>query len=219
MNNSVCLQLLIAIIAGWVNERQHDVIEYLKEENRVLRGLIGDRRLRLNDDQRRQLASRGKKLGRKLLSEVCCIVTPDTILRWHRRLISMKYDGSDQRRPGRPRILDEIRALIVRMASENPGWGYTRIPGALANLGYTVGRSTIRRLILEHGMKPAPERLKHMPWGTFLRDHWASIAAADFFNVEIWTARGLVWHRVLFVMDLSSRRVCVAGITASPNSA
>ena len=87
-------QLFLIAIAAWMNREQGDVIEYLKEENRVLRELLGDRLPRLNDDQRRRLAVKGKTLGRKLLATCCCIVTPDTILRWHRKLIAKKYDGS-----------------------------------------------------------------------------------------------------------------------------
>lgn len=112
------------IITGWMSQHQQQVIEYLKEENRVLREKIGKKRIRLNDDQRLRLAAKGKILGRRCLAEICSIVTPDTILRWHRQLIAKKYDGSMRRRPGRPRIMDRIRRLIVCMARENERWGY-----------------------------------------------------------------------------------------------
>lgn len=98
-------QLLGVIIGGLMNEQQQQIIEYLREENRVLRQQLGERRLRLTDDQRRRLALKGKVLGRRILSEMCCLVTPDTILRWHRRLIAMKYDGSANRGPGRPPLV------------------------------------------------------------------------------------------------------------------
>ena len=97
------------------------------EENRVLRGQLRGKRLRLNDDQRRRLAVKGKTLGRKVLTEVAGIDTPDTILRWYRQLIAKKYDGSNQRSPGRPKTAEPIAVLAVRMATENPGWGYTRL--------------------------------------------------------------------------------------------
>src|SRR3954447_7606351 len=109
-------RFLLIAVCGWMNQRQLLVIEYLREENRVLREQLGGRRLQLNDDQRRRLAVRAKGLGRKLLGEVASIVTPETLLAWHRRLIAQKYDGSAQRGPGRPRIADEIEALVLRLA-------------------------------------------------------------------------------------------------------
>ena len=126
--------MLIAI-AGWMNQRQLQMIDYLREENRVLREQLGGRRLRLNDDQRRRLAAKAKGLGRKLLADAATIVTPETLLSWHRKLIAQKYDGSGKRAPGRPRTADEIETLVVRMAEENRDWGYRRIQGALSNLG------------------------------------------------------------------------------------
>ena len=87
-------------VAGWTNQRHLDAIDYLREENRVLREQLGERRLRLNDDQRRRLAAKAKRLGRSILKEVATIVTPDTLLAWHRRLIAQKYDGSARRNRG-----------------------------------------------------------------------------------------------------------------------
>ena len=130
--------ILLIAIAGWMNREQNAVVEYLRDENRVLRELLGKKRPRLNDDQRRRLAVKGKALGRKLLATCCCIVTPDTILRWHRQLIAKKYDASANRKPGRPRILVRMRRLVQRMAKENRTWGYGRIQGALANLDYSI---------------------------------------------------------------------------------
>jgi hypothetical protein len=124
-------RLLLISLAGWLNQQQQDVIDYLQEENCVLREL-GGKRLRFNDDQGRRLAVRAKKLGRRMLHELTTIVTPTALLAWHRRLIAEKYDGSKRRGPGRPRTKDEIRQLVVRMATENRDWGYRRIQGALA---------------------------------------------------------------------------------------
>src|SRR3954449_12042759 len=95
-------RFLLIAVAGWMNQHQQQMIEYLREENRVLREQLGGRRLRLTDNQRRRLAARAKGLGRKLLAEVATIVTPETLLAWHRQLIAQKYDGSRQRGPGRP---------------------------------------------------------------------------------------------------------------------
>ena len=167
-------QLLSVIIAGMLNEQQQQIIEYLKEENRILRAQIGDRRLRLSDDDRRRLAAKGKALGRRVLGEICCIVTPETILRWHRKLTAIKYDGSANRRPGRPRVMEEIRRLTVRMAIENPGWGYERIQGALRAVGRRVAETTIRNILKENGLEPAPARRKRRSWKTFLQAHFES---------------------------------------------
>jgi hypothetical protein len=117
-------QFVLIAVAGWMNQRQLQVIEYLREENRVLREQLGERRLRLTDDQRRRLAAKAKGLGRKVLAELATIVTPETLLRWHRQLIAQKYDGSGRRRPGRPRTADEVEDLVVQMAQQNRDWGY-----------------------------------------------------------------------------------------------
>jgi transposase InsO family protein len=207
--------MLIAI-AGWMNREQAAVVEYLNEENRVLRELLGKKRLRVNDDQRRRLAVLGKALGRRLLSTCCNIVTPDTVLRWHRKLIAKKYDGSANRKPGRPRISIRIRQLAIRMATENRTWGYGRIQGALANLSYTICRTSIKRILMDQGIEPAPKRSKKSTWHEFLRNHWDSLAACDFFTVEVWTPFGLVRYAVFFVMELSTRRVEIAGVAPDP---
>ena len=209
--------ILVVAMAGWMNRQQSAVVEYLQEENRVLRELLGDKRLRLNDEQRRCLAAKGKALGRRLLSTCCCIVTPDTILRWHRKLIAMKYDGSANRGPGRPRVRDQICGLVVRMASENRTWGYERIRGALANVGHQLCKTTVKLILKDHGIRPAPDRSKKSTWNEFIRNHWDSLAAADLFTVEVWTPFGLVRHLVFFVIELSTRRVEIAGIAPDPN--
>jgi len=145
-------------------------------------------------------------------AELCSIATPDTILGWYRQLIANRYDGSAKNPRGRPPKAEDIRELIVRMAKENSGWGYTRIVGAMKNLGHDVGRMTVARVLAEHGIDPAPERSKGMSWGEFLRTHWDGIAATDFFTVEVLTLLGLTRYHVLFVIELKSRVVHIAGI-------
>ncbi len=162
---------------------------------------------------------KAKKLGRKALFDVASLFTPDTLLVWHRKLIARKYDGSQRRRPGRPRVMEQIRELVVRLAQENSTWGYTRIRGALANLGHRVGRGTIARTLKEHGLEPAPERRRKTSWQQFLQAHREVLAAADFFTVEVWTRTGLVRVVVLFVIELSTRRVEIAGVLAQPDGA
>jgi hypothetical protein len=142
----VPFSFLVVSLAGWLNQRQQQLIEYLIEENRVLREQLGRRRLRSNDDQRRRLAAKAKKLGRKVLAQIATIVTPETLMAWHRKLIAEKYDGSTFRTAGRPRTSAEISNLVVRLAEENRGWGYLRLQGALANLGHVVARTTIANI-------------------------------------------------------------------------
>jgi len=208
--------VLIAV-SGWMNQRQLQVIDYLREENRVLREQLGGRRLRLDDNQRRRLAVRAKALGRRVLAEVATIVTPETLLAWHRKLIAQKYDGTAHRAPGRPRTAGEIEALVVRMAEENRDWGYRRIEGALSNLGHDLARSTIALIMERHGIEPAPERSRKTTWREFLSRHWELIVATDFFTVEVWTRRGLQRIIVLFFIDLSTRKVEIAGIAQVAN--
>jgi transposase InsO family protein len=208
---------LVISIAGWINQRQLQLIEYLVEENRVLREQIGNRRMRLTDDQRRRLAARAKKLSRKVLAQVATIVTPETLLAWHRRLIAKKYDGSAYRNPGRPKTLAEISELVLRMAEENRTWGYRRIQGAIANLGHVLAYTTIANILKRHGIEPAPERNRKTTWKEFLDRHWHQLVATDFFTVEVWTCSGLTRFVVLFFMDLSTRRVEIGGIARSAN--
>jgi putative transposase len=207
-------RFLLIAVSSWMNQQQRELIDYLQEEIRVLREQLGKKRLRFNDDQRRRLAVKAKRLGRKLLREVARIVTPETLLAWHCRLIAQKYDGSGKREPGRPRKSQEIEDLVVQMAEENRSWGYRRIQGALCNLGHEVGRGTIAEMLARHGMEPAPERERKTTWKEFLTQHWELIVAADFFTVEAWTGRGLQRFVILFFMELSTRRVEIAGIAS-----
>ena len=206
------LRFLILTAAGGVNRHQEDVIDYLREENRVLREQLGPRPLRLTDAQRRRLAVRGQKLGRRILAQVAGIVTPDTILRWDRRLIARKDDGSARRRRGRPISISprEVADLVVRMAVEHPPWGYTRIRGALANLGHDFARNTVKRMLHDHGMRcmtsPSPEPPGHCPmrmssrsssprWKVSRRGrtHWSTRKMAERAGVSASTV-GRIWR-------------------------
>jgi transposase InsO family protein len=218
MVDAIHLQLLLATFAGWATRQQAQVVSYLIEENRVLKEQLvaRGRSLRLTDDQRRRLAAKGKPLGRKVLSRVATIVTPDTIMAWYRRLIASKWTYP-RTKVGRPGVMKAIRALIVQMAEENPSWGYCRIQGGLKSLDHQVARSTIAKVLKEHGIAPAPGRPSS--WRTFIKSHAAVIAAADFFTTEVWAARGLVTYYTLFVIDIATRRVHIAGTTVNPTSA
>src|SRR6202795_4951443 len=154
------LSFLLMIVSGWVHRHQLLVIGFLQAENRVLKERLRGKRIRFTDAERALLARKAEAVGRKTLLKLDTIVSPDTLMRWHRRLIAEKWNFAKRRGPGRPGIMREIEELIVRMAQENPGWGYTRIQGALANLSHQVGRGTIANVLKRNGIDPAPERSK-----------------------------------------------------------
>ncbi len=210
-------QLLFVVFASWVHREQQKVIEFYQAQLDALMKAQGKKRLLLSDGQRRLLAVKGKSLGRKALMEFTTIVTPDTILRWHRKLVAVKWDHSAKRNKiGRPRIRQVIVDLILRFAKENPSWGYDRIQGALANVGYHISDQTVGNVLKEHGIEPAPGRKRRTTWKTFLKSHWDVLAAIDFTTIEVWTKRGLVTFYLLFVIEVATRRVHFAGCTASP---
>jgi len=201
------LSFLLMIAAGWVHRHQLIVIDFLQTENRLLKAHLRGRRIRFTDAERALIARKAKAVGRKALLELDTIVSPDTLLRWHRRLVAQQWTFVDRRSPGRPGIMRHISELIVRMASENPTWGYTRIQGALANLRHKVGRGTIANVLKRNGIEPSPERSRRTPWSTFLKAHWKVLAASDFLTVEVWTGRGLVTYYLLFVISLAETQV------------
>ena len=146
--------LLLSILAGWLDRQQQAVIEYLQAENQVLKRQLGRKRPRLTDDERRLLALKGKALGRKALDAVACIVTPETILAWHRRLIALKWTFH-HKSAGRPKIGNDVRSLIFQLAQSNPRWGYASIRDRLSNLGHRVSRATVARVLKERGLNTA----------------------------------------------------------------
>ncbi len=214
-------QLLLVILSGYVNRHQQQVNDLYRTQLKFLLQAQGRKRILLSDDQRRQLAVKGKLLGRKALMELTTIVTPDTILRWHRQLVARKWDYSDQRKkkPGRPPLSDQVKQLVVRMARENPSWGYDRIAGAVQNLGHDICDQSVGNILKAHGIEPAGERKRQTKWKTFLTAHWDVLAAIDFTTIEIWTKGGLVTFYLLFVMELKTRRVHFAGCSVNPHEA
>ncbi len=208
---------LLAYISGSVDEELHLRNDYLVAENRILRNQIKGR-IQLSEMDRRTLAEIGKKLGKQALEEVANIVKPDTILAWHRKLVAQKFDGSKQRKVvGRPRVDKELEDLVVKMARENCGWGYDRIAGALAELGYEISDQTVGNILKRRGLPTAPDRKKTTTWREFIRTHHEMLWATDFFSTEVWTRGGLVTFYVLFFIKLETREVHIAGITAHPN--
>ncbi len=183
---------VLAYITGTVDQELLLRNEYLVAENRILRNQITGR-VRLTDGERTTLAALGKRLGKQALAEVMSVVTPETLLAWHRRLIAKKFDGSQHRRyPGRPQCKKEIEGLVVQFAKENRSWGYDRIVGALKNVGYTVSDQTVGNILRRHDLPPASERKTTTTWREFIRSHWDILVATDFFPAEVWTSCGLV---------------------------
>jgi putative transposase len=146
-------QLLFAILCGWVNERQQKTIVFQNAQIETLLQKLGKKRILLTDDQRRVLAVKAKAIGRKALLQLTTIVTPDTILRWHRELVAKKWDYSDRRTKNRGRlpIAADIERLVLRFATENPAWGYDRIAGALANLGRDISDQSVGNILKANG--------------------------------------------------------------------
>jgi hypothetical protein len=208
---------LLAYVTGSVDEQLLLRIEYLVAENGILRDQIKGR-LHLSDAERTTLAEIGKKLGKQALEEVAKVAKPDTILGWYSKLAAQKFDGSDQRKsPGRPRVDTELEDLEVQMAKENRSWGYDRLAGALAHLGYTIRDQTVGNILKRRGLPPALEHKKTTTWKEFIRIHMDVLWATNFFTTEVWTLGGLVTYYVLFFIHLETRQVHIAGVTPHPN--
>jgi transposase len=176
----------------------------------------------LSDSQRVTLATIGKKLGTKALGDIASIVTPETILRWHRQLVAEKFNTSVRRKAkavGRPTTNAATVEQILTFARENPTWGYRRITGALAALEISLSHQTVKNILEDHGIDPAPSRKSKTSWTDFIRSHTDCLLATDFLTTEVWTTFGLVTYYVLFFIHVGSRKVYLGGITANPNDA
>jgi putative transposase len=212
------LTLLIASMACWLERQAASQIEYLKAENRALRSRIGRGRILFTDPERRTLGALAKEIGIKALRELDPLVSPATLLRWHRELVAQKWTFLERLRPGRPRTAIDIEQLIARIAHENPSWGYTRIYGALLNLDESGARDDPSHSQRSPDRAGASSGPPHTVVGVS-RSALKTIAASDFFCVEVWSWQGLVTHYVLFVIQLATRRVDICGITTNPNEA
>src|SRR5258706_6400638 len=190
---------ILTALTGWIQREQDAIVAYQKEEIRALREMLGRKRLRFTDTQRLRLALKARPLSHAKLRELGSLVTPDTLTRWFRQYAGAKYDSHAKRGPGRPPKPQEIRDLVVRLAQENVGWGYTRIRDVMRHLGHEICRTTVQRILDEDGIQPAPERRKHMPWATFLKAHWGAIAAMDYFKLEGRSLRRPIRYAVLVV--------------------
>ena len=159
---------ILAYVTGTVDQDLLGRNEYLAAENRILKAQLRGG-LKLSDAERGALGEIGHRLGRKVLADIATVARPDTILGWYRKLVAHKFDGSARRGPGRPRIKREVEEQIIRMARENRDWGYDRIAGALANLGYEISDQTVGNVLRRHGLPPAPERKRTTTWAVFVR--------------------------------------------------
>ena len=202
---------LLGSITKSVDEELRLRNEYLMTENRMLRQQSTGR-VQLTDSDRQALAEIGRQLGKKALEEIATVAKPDTILAWYRKFTSAPGDSAQlPKSVGRPRIDQEIEDVMVRMARENRSWGYDRIAGALANLGYTISDQTVGNILKRHGIPPAPERKKTVTWREFVRIHVDLLGATDFFRSELWA-----WFAFVFswVLSLSLPDPCLRHVAS-----
>ena len=215
------LQFIIAMIASAINERMQRKLDYVQEEVRVLKEVVlattGSARISFTAGQRRRLALAGKELSPQERRKYCQLVTPATLLAWFRSLGARKYDSPAGRKRGRPRKARDIRKLVIRMAQANLSWGYTKIRDALrTGLKIEIGRTTVANILADAGIEPAPEREQRRTWMRFMKMHWETLYACDFFSVEVLGIFGTVRYMVFFVMEVKTRAVEIAGIQVDP---
>ncbi|MEU8696055.1 integrase core domain-containing protein [Streptomyces sp. NPDC048665] len=199
-----------------MSDRDKDVeILVLRHQIAMLERQLGGNRPRFEPGDRAFLAALLHRPPRDVLRRLRLLVRPDTVLRWHRDLVGRRHAaGSRPKRPGRPRTVHSIRVLVLRLARENPGWGYRRVHGELLVLGVKVAASTVWEILKEAGIDPAPER-SSSTWGDFLRSQADALLACDFFEKVTLTGVRLY---VFAVIEHGSRRVRVLGATAHPTA-
>ena len=193
-------------------------IDYLVAENKILRGQI--HQLDINNSQRKHLAELAfkiKKINKTLFENSINIVKPDTILKWHRKFVAKKFDGSQQRGTVK-RITKEIELQIVQMARENLTSGYDKIRGYLDDLGISYSKTTIKDILKKHGILPAPERKHDLTWKQFIKTHTHIMWGCDFFTHEVWTKGGLLTYYILVFIHLGSRRLEIINVTQNPTA-
>ena len=209
-----CAGTLIAIIKNLFIRDLALQNDYLRQENKILRGKFG-KRVPLNDHERRLLVKYGMRI-KDHLDEVISIVQPETLFAWHRRMKSQKWTF-ESKKPERPRKSKHTEKLVIQLAEDN-GWGYRRIAGEMKKLGHDLCPGTVRNILIQNGLPPAPQR-KGMSWKRFIQSHLDVAWAMDFFTEEIWTMAGLVTFYTLFLLHLRTRRVHIVGCSANPDTA
>src|SRR6266508_528930 len=202
--------LELLVLCGRADRAKEVEILVFRHELQVLRRQVA--RPRLSAADRAVLAAFGHVLPRARRRSF--LVQPATLLRWHRELVRRRWTYLG-RPPGRPRVGAQVRQLVLRLAAENPSWGYKRIHGELVGLGIPLSPSSVWNILHRHGIEPAPRRAS-VSWREFLRQQAATILECDFITVEtLWLRR----FYVLFFIELSRRRVYLAGVTANPDGA
>jgi putative transposase len=203
-------RLLELVVLRRRSEREKEIeILLLRHQLRVLQRQVA--RPQLTQADRALLAAFSRVLARRAWRR-SLFVTPATLIRWHRELVARRWTYP-HRRPGRPPTRAEVRELVVRLARENPSWGYRRVQGELVGLGVKLAANTVWTILKEAGIEPAPKRLEQN-WSEFLRQQAASVLECDFLTVDTLFLKRFY---VLFFMELSTRRVHLAGITANPD--
>jgi putative transposase len=200
-----------------ISDRDKDLeILALRHQIEVLHRQLGDTRVRFTPADRALLAALVHRLPRQTLHKLRLLVRPDTILRWHRNLLRRHHARmSRPKHPGRPRTIRSIRALVLRLAKENPNWGYRRIHGELLVLGLKVAASTVWQILTDAGVDPAPERASST-WAQFLRSQADALLACDFFETITLTGARMY---ILAVIEHTQRRIRILGATAHPTAA
>jgi len=211
---------LITCLAYCIDKELYEVIDYLREQVRVLveHQEKDNKRILLTNSQRMRVAAKAKRLSRKMLERCTELFTPNTVMRWYRELISKKYDGSQNRTyAGRPPITQEIVNLVIRFKEENPRWGYRKIRDQVVYLGYTISKSSVKNILIENGYDSEPDLTIRSTWHEFIKSHWDVLVACDFFTIELLVGRKLVRCTVFFVIELATRKVFYAPIKLQPD--
>ncbi len=208
----------LTLISGKVSEEILLRNEYLGIENQILKSKIKGR-IKYTDEERIRLANAAELIGKKALEGMPTIVTPDTLLKWFRELVTKKFDGSKNKEGsgGHNKIDPEIEKLILKFAKENPSWGYDRITGALLNIGHEVCDQTVKNVLKKHGIPTAPDCDKNTRWADFIKNHEHVLCACDFFTTEVITPVGLITYYILVFIHIGSREIYIAGATPNPN--
>ena len=206
-------------LAYCLDQELWKAIDYLKEQVRVLKEQQEkDKRILLDNRQRMRLAAKAEHLTRELLEQTTVLFTPDTVLAWYRKRIAQKYDGSRNcKHPGRPKISQEARDLVIRFKEENPRWGYTRIRDYIVHLGYKMGETTVKNILLENGYDSEPDLTRKTTWKEFIKSHWNVLAACDLVSIELFVKGRLVRYMVFFAIHVATRKVEILGVDAQPN--
>jgi len=213
---------LVTYLAYCVDKELYKALDYLREQVRVLveQQEKQNKRILLTKNQKMRVASKAKRLSRKMLEQCTVLFTPDTILGWFRNLIAEKYDGSQNRgKVERPQTSHETVQLVIKFKKENPRWGYQKITDQILYLGFQISETTVKNILIENGYNPEPDLTVRATWWQFIKSHWNVLAAYDFFTIELLVGRKLIRCTVFFVIELSTRKVFFAPIKPQPDGA